>query len=553
VAGGAAGTGTISANGLFTATGSTGSHTITATTQNLQSGSATAFVVSYSGTFTFHNDNTRGGANLNETVLSPSNVNSTRFGKLASYPIDGVAFASPLYVPSVTIPGQGVHNVVYVATEHDSVYAFDADGGSSTPLWQVSFINPAGRITTVPPSDTGECCDITPEIGITGTPVIDPSSGTLYVVAKTKEVVGSTTNYVQRLHALDIRTGAEKFGAPVVIQASVPGTGAGTSGGQIAFSPLRENQRPALLLNNGVVYIAFGSHGDHQPYHGWVLGYHATTLQQTLAYCATPNGEGAGIWLANAGIAADAAGALYFTTGDGTFDADGGGSDYGDSYVKINASGQIVDYFTPHDQANLDAGNIDLGSGGILILPDQPGTHPHLLVSAGKNGTIDLVDRDNMGHFNAGNDGQIVQSLANIFPFGTPEPGNYSSPVYFNGTVYFSPVADSVQAFRLTNGRLSTSPTSRSTEVFPYPGGTLAVSGSGSANGILWALEPKGNAPGTLRAFDATNLSIELYTSDQSGSRDALDEVVKFNAPLIANGKVYVASASRLTIFGPIQ
>jgi len=247
----------------------------------------------YTGTFTYHNDNARTGQNLNETVLTWANVNQAQFGKKFSYPLDGIAYASPLYVANVPIPGQGGCNVVYVATEHDSVYAFDADGVNSNPLWKVTFINPAAGVTTVPAADTGECCDIALEIGITGTPVIDQGTGTLYVVAKTKE----GTNYVQRLHALDITTGAEKFGGPVVIQASIPGTGDGNDGnGNVPFNALRENQRPALLLNNGVVYIGFASHGDQTPYHGWVLGYEATTLQQVMAYNDTPNGGDGGIW-----------------------------------------------------------------------------------------------------------------------------------------------------------------------------------------------------------------------------------------------------------------
>jgi fibronectin type 3 domain-containing protein len=554
VEGGSSPSGTITASGLYTAPAAAGTHTVTATTPDrLQSGDATVYVVSYTGTFTFHNDNARTGANLNETVLTPGNVNATRFGKLQSYSLDGVAMASPLYAPAVTIPGQGVHNVVYVATEHNSVYAFDADGLITTPLWRVSFINPAAGITTVSPSDVGECCDITPEIGITGTPVIDSSTGTLYVVAKTKEVSGGNTNFVQRLHALDIATGAEKFGGPVVIQATVPGTGVGSSGGQLTFLPQRHNQRPALLLSKGVVYIAFGSHGDQQPYHGWVIGYDAATLQQTMAYCATATGEGAGIWIAGSGVAADAAGNLYFVTGDGSFDANSGGVNFGDSYVKIDPTGRVLDYFTPHNEDTLDLGNIDLGAGGVVLLPDQPGVHPHMIVSAGKNGTIDLIDRDDMGHYNPSNDSQIVQSLINIFPFGTPEPGNYSAPVYFNGTLFFSPVADNIQAFALTNGRLSSSATSRSPEIFSYPGGTLALSANGNTNGILWAIERRNNSAGALRAYDATDLGIELYNSDQAGTRDALDEAAKFSAPLVASGKVYVATAGKFFIFGLVQ
>ncbi len=241
--------------------------------------------------------------------------------------------ASPLYVANVNIGG-GSHNVVYVATEHDTVYAFDADGRSTSPLWQVSFINPAAGITTVPAADTGETGDIFPEIGITSTPVIDVASGTIYVVAKTKEVSGGSTNYRHRLHALDLRTGAEKFGGPVILQASVTGTGAGSAGGVLKFNSLRENQRPALLLSNGVIYMAFASHGDQAPYHGWVLGYDATTLQQTMAYCDSPNGSQSGIWQSGLGPSADSAGNVYFMSGNGTFNADTGGTEYGDSIIK---------------------------------------------------------------------------------------------------------------------------------------------------------------------------------------------------------------------------
>ncbi|HEX5483016.1 MAG TPA: fibronectin type III domain-containing protein, partial [Terriglobia bacterium] len=328
VVGGSASTGTITTGGLYTPPTTTGSHTITASIGASQSEDATVYVSNYAGTFTYHNDNLRTGVNSTETVLTQANVNPNQFGKLFSYPIDGIAFASPLYVANVNIPGKGYHNVVYVATEHDSVYAFDADGRSGTPLWQVSFLK-AG-VTTVPCADTGECGDIPTEIGITGTPTIDQTTGTLYVVAKTKEGTG----YVQRLHALDITTGAEKFGGPVVIQASVAGTGAGSSGGLVPFDALRENQRPALLLNNGVIYIAFASHGDQPPWHGWVLGYSASTLQQVMVYNATPNGSGAGIWQSGGGLATDASGNIYFITGNGTFDANTGGADYGDTFEK---------------------------------------------------------------------------------------------------------------------------------------------------------------------------------------------------------------------------
>ena len=482
-----------------------------------------------------------------------------RFGKLFSYSIDGTADTSPLYVANVQIPGAGSHNVVYIATEHDSVYAFDADGRQSSPLWHVSFINPANGITTVPPNDTGECCDISPEIGITGSPVIDPAGKTLYVVAKTKEVSGGNVNYVHRLHALDLATGAEKLGGPVAIQATVAGTGAGSSGGKLPFLPLRQNQRAALLLNNGVVYIAFGAHGDQPPYHGWVLGYRASDLLQVMVYNTSPNSSQGGIWQSGDGLATDAAGNIFFVTGNGAFDVDSGGTAYGDSFLKLSPSGTVLDYFTPHDQLRMNSEDIDLGSGGVLLLPDQSGPHPHLAITAGKNGTIYLLDRDNPGRYNPNNDNQIVQSIVNIFPNGTYTTGNFKAPVYWNGRLFFSADADLIKSFSMSNGLMSTSPTSHSGLVLNYPGATLQLSSNGSTNAILWALQrvdydPTGNGiqgPGSLHAFDATNLGNELYNSSQaSGSRDALDFTAKWSAPLVANGKVFVASESRLTVFG---
>jgi chitodextrinase len=564
IQGGTAATGTVTTTGLYSPPPTSGVHVVTVTTSDQSNtSSATVYVTNYAGTFTHHNDLFRSGQNLNESVLTPSNVTATSFGKLFSYELDGVAIASPLYVANVTLSDATVHNVVYVATEHDSVYAFDADGRAAGPLWRTSFISPAAGpgVTAVPADETGECCDIAPEIGITGTPVIDPTTGTLYVVAKTKEVSGSTTTYVQRLHALDISTGAEKFGGPVTIEASVPGRGQGTDGVKVPFDALHENQRPALLLTNGVVYIAFGSHGDVQPYHGWVLGYNAATLQQTMAFNVSPNGDGGGIWQANGGPAADAAGNIYFVTGNGAFDATVGGDNYGDSFVKINASGNVIDYFTPHDQASISARNFDLGAAGPLLLPDQPGTHPHLIVSAGKNNTVYLVDRDRMGGYKSDNDDQIVQSLVDIFPYGAPEPGNYSGAVFFNGMVYFGPIADNIQAFTLSNGLLSTSATLRSSDIYAYPGATMAVSANGSANGILWAVQRNSDcgtqsscataSAGILRAYDAGNLTFLLFASDQaSGGRDTLDFAAKFSVPLVANGKVFVGTAGQLTAYG---
>ena len=499
-----------------------------------------------SGVFTYHNDNARTGQNLNETILTPANVNSTTFGLLVSIPLDGQIYAQPLYAGGVNIAG-ALHNVVFVATQHDSVYAFDADAKSSTPLWQVSFLS-AG-VTPVPAADTSSD-DIAPEVGITSTPVIDPNTGTLYVVAKTKEVVGGATNYVQRLHALDVSTGAEKFGGPVVIQASLPGTGGGNDGhGNVIFDALRENQRTGLLLSNGVIYIAWASHSDFPPYHGWVLGYNAATLQQVMAFNDTINGGFGGIWQSGGGLSADAAGNIYFVTGNGTFDANTGGANYGDTVVKLSPSGKVLDYFTPFDQADLAANDKDLGSTPALLLPTQGGAHPNVLVIGGKNGTVYSIDRDVMGGFKPTDNGQIVQSLPGIF-----NQGIFGAPVYFNNSVYFSPWAMPVQSFALNNGLLTATPTSQSpgTAYNGFPGGTLAISANGSTNGILWTIEPAipNTDPAILHAYDATNLAHELYNSNQAGARDQPDVRTKFAVPTVINGKVYVGTNTKFSIYG---
>ncbi|HWW00426.1 MAG TPA: fibronectin type III domain-containing protein [Candidatus Acidoferrum sp.] len=545
VTGGSAASGTITTGGLYTPPSIVGTHTVTATTTDLsQTGTAMVYITGNPGVFTYHNDNFRTGQNTNETVLTTANVNPTSFGKLFAYTLDGQTFSSPLYVANVNIPGQGFHNALYVATEHDSVYAFDADGLSSTPLWHASFINPAAGVTTIPLADIGNTGpDIPNEVGITSTPVIDSAGGTIYVVAKTKEVSGNKTTYVARLHALDITTGAEKLGGPVVIP---------------NVDSLRENQRTGLLLANGVVYFGFASHGDISPWNGEVLGYNAATLQPILAFNAAPAAGSSGIWMNGCGPAVDASGSIYFITGNGTFDANTGGSDYGDSFVKISPAGVVVDYFTPFDQATLDAQDLDLCSGGVLLLPDQAGAHVHEMVSAGKGGTIYLVDRDNMGHFHSGGD-LVVQSIPNIFPnLLATDGGNFSSPVFYNGSVYFGPVANTIQAFQLSNGLLSTTPTSQTSQIYYGRGGTMAVSANGNANGIFWALrcndtvEPPQipGVPGTLHAYDATNLGNELYNSDQAGSRDTLDFWWKFTVPIVVNGKVFITSVNQVTAYG---
>jgi len=499
---------------------------------------------------TYHNDNARTGQNLNETTLTLANVNSNTFGKLFAFPVDGQIYAQPLYVPNLAITNQGTHNVVFVATEHDSVYAFDADsntGSNAAPLWHVNFLNPSAGVTTVPSADVGSD-NVAPEIGITSTPVIDLAGGTIYVEAKTKEVSGGVTNYVHRLHALDISSGVEKFGGPILVQASVPGTGDGNDGaGHVPFNGLRQMNRPGLLLANGRVYVAYASHGDNGPYHGWVLAYDAQTLQLTAAFNTTPNGGLGGIWQSGDGPACDPLGNLFFLTGNGTF-APGSGC-YGDSVLKLSPTLSLSDYFTPSDQQTLNNGDLDLGSGGVLVLPDEVGStnHPHLLVGAGKEGRIYLLDRDHLGQFNSGGD-QVVEEF--LEPVGGE--WSFNTPAYFNQTLYYLGAGDVLKAFAFSNGLLVTNPVSVGGTTFGFPGATPAVSANGTNNAIVWVLQtdaaPSGSA--ILRAYNATNVAAELYDSTQAGARDNPGGAIKFSVPTVANGKVYVGTASQLSVFG---
>ncbi|MGA2133348.1 MAG: pyrrolo-quinoline quinone [Bryobacteraceae bacterium] len=500
---------------------------------------------------TYHNDIERSGLNAHETVLNPANVNASSFGRRFVQPVDGYIYAQPLYVPSVGFAG-GTHNVVYVATEHDSVYAFDADnnsGANAQPLWHVSFIDPPD-VTTVNSTTDAGCGDLVPEIGITGTPVIDPTTGTLYVVANTKE----GTHYFQRLHALDITTGAEKFGGPVVIRGTVNGNGDGSSGGQVSFDPLKQNQRPGLLLRNGALYIMSASHCDIGPYHAWVFAYSASTLQLGAIWVSTPNGSDGGVWQGGGAPAADSGG-IYFATGNGTFDVDKGGNDWGDTIIKLGApSGgrmPVLTSFTPFNQDVMADDDVDLGSGGAMLLPDLPAgsPHPHLLVQSGKFGNIYLVDRDSMGGYNSSTD-DIVQELDGA------NGGIWGMPAYWNNNVYYGGQYDNLKAFSFNaggSGLLSTSATSYSPESFAFPGVTPSVSSNGTSNAIVWAVETdaygsEGSA--ILYAYDATNLANELYNSTQNGSRDTPGPAVKFSAVTIARGKVYVPTATQLAVYG---
>ncbi len=496
---------------------------------------------------TYHNDNARTGQNLKESILTPTNVSSGNFGKLFTQAVDGYVYAQPLVVTKLKIPNQGVHDVVFVATEHDSVYAFDANS-NLPPLWQVSFINPGAGITTVSSDDLG-CGDLVPEVGITSTPVIDLGSRTIYVLAKTKEVTTNGTTFYHRLHALDLTTGAEKFGGPTVIQASVPGNGDGNDGnGNVPFDALRQFNRAALLLEKGVVYIGSAAHCDIGPYHGWLIGCSAKTLKINTYFNTTPNGGLGGIWQGGGGPASDAGGNVYAETGNGTFDPQA--NCYGDSFLKFSATKalKLADYFTPYNQQALSDADADLGSGGLMLLPDEAGNKArrHLLVGAGKEGTIYLVNRDKMGHFNADSN-QVVQTLQSAIG------GSFDTPAYFNKHIYYLGVGDVLKAFAITNSQINPTPTSQSTMSFGFPGATPSISANGTKNGIVWALQNDGyesSSPSILHAYDASNLAQELYSSANIPDRDNPGGAVKFSVPTIANGKVYVGAEYAVSVYG---
>lgn len=485
---------------------------------------------------TYHNDNARSGVNAKETILTPANVNSKTFGRKFAQPVDGALYAQPLYLSNVAIPGKGTHNVVYVATENDTVYAFDADSNTGTnaqPLWKMPFAHPP-QVTAVPSTDTG-CTDLVPKIGITSTPVIDAATHTIYIVAKTKE----SGSYFQRLHALDVTTGIERAGSPVEIKVK----------GAITFDPLIHGQRPGLLLQNGQVYITWASHCDIGSYHGWVMAYNKKTLKQTAVLNTTPNGGLGGIWQSGAGPAADSTG-VYFATGNGTFDADQtGGLDYGDSILRLAAPGggtfPVKDFFTPYNQDFLNNTDADLGSGGVVLLPDQTGPHKHLLIQAGKEGSIYVIDRDAMGKFNPNNNNQIVQFLPTIVG------GLWSMPSFWNNNLYLGGAGDNLHqfAFDTATGMLSTSPIFQSSTFFNFPGVTPSISSNGASNGIVWVLGAD-TSPAVLHAYDATRIDKELYNTSQKAGRDTPGQPVKFAIPTIANGKVYVGTQNRLAVYG---
>jgi Immunoglobulin I-set domain len=516
-------------------------------TSNAATLTVTTVAPSATDVLTYHNDIARTGQNLNETILSTSNVTSAKFGKLGLYSVDGLVDAQPLYASNVAVPSNGTHNILIAATEHDSVYAFDADTGAT--IWHSSMLK-SGETT----SDNRGCSQVTPEIGVTSTPVIDRTSGTngaVYVVAMSKDGSG---NYHQRLHALDLALGAELFSGPVDIQATYPGTGDNSNGTSVMFDPGQYEERAGLLLTNGIVYTGWTSHCDIRPYTGWIIAYNKSTLAQTSVLNITPNGNEGAIWMAGAGLAADTSGNIYFLDANGDFDTTLNSSgfpangDYGNAFMKLSTSGglAVADYFEMYNQSSENGSDTDLGSGGAMVLPDLSdgaGHTMHLAVGAGKDSNLYMVNRDAMGKFNPSNNNSIYQELPGALPGGV-----FAMPAYFNNTIYYGSVGSPIQAFTITNARLSASAAAHTANSFGYPGATPSISANGASNGIVWAVE--NSRPAVLHAFDASTLN-ELYNSNQAASgRDHFGNGNKFITPTIVNGKVFVGTPNGVAAFG---
>jgi len=580
IVGGNAAVGTINASGLYSPGSAVGIHTIAATSvaNSSQAGTAVVAVTDLAGVYMHHNDLARTGQNLQEYALTPANVNSKQFGKIWVCAVDGDVYAQPLYVANLAI-ANGVHNVVFVATEHDSVYAFDADASPCMTYWHVSFVN-GTNITTAPASVLFESAnimawDILNEIGITGTPVISPTERSLYVVAKTQETdANNHVTYHDRLHALTLATGSEQTNSPVDITATVP-----TKSGTTIFSSQIQNQRPALLLSSyadgTAVYIAWSSYSDIGAYHGWVMAYDAATLTQVAAWTDTPNGTKGGIWMSGGGIAVDSSGALYLNTGNGTFDdtADivpplAPNNDFGESYVKLDPSSlAVTDYYTPSQNAAWTQKDEDLASSGVTLLPDNtgPSGHPNVFVGSDKEGHLWMLDRDLMSRFSPTSDNTVQYLTLPGIASCPPLNCTYSSPAYYNGKVYIGMVTNPVRAFTLVDGSFSESggiatASSVTRETYGYPGVTPMISASPAGNAIVWVLDTNANgtytqtsfaasSPAVVRAYNATNLAKTLYSSSML-ARDTAGNAVKFTTPVIANGHVYVAGSHQLTVYG---
>ncbi len=522
--------------------------------------------------WTYHNDNQRTGLNTNETILNLTNVNSSSFGKLFSYAVDGYVYAEPLYLPNVNIHGRGVHNVVFIATEHNTVYAFDADdaGASGGLLWKTN-LGPSA-VTTVPGVFTNRnfgtryngdaYTDIEPEVGITGTPVIDTNSGTLYVDAFTGVVGVNVTNYFHTMHALNITNGAEQPYSPVNITASVPGVGVDSVDGVVTFNAQQENQRPALTLAGGILYVAYAGYADTDPYHGWIIGFNAANLMILTNYVfnVTPNsttdefggnaGEG-GIWMGGCGLAVDDQTNIYVNVANGSFNVTNGSgnTEYGDSMLKLATSNglSVVDYFTPWNQAEMQELDKDLGSGGIMLLPDQPGAATHEMIGAGKFSELYLLNRDQLttdnGHFDASDSVDNVWQPQFLLGSGAMV---FDTPAYFNGNIYYCAASDVLRAIPLINGFMSGGEATGS-RFYSFPGATPAISANGTDDGIVWTLQKSSTQ--ILVANNAANVSLEIYNS-ANNARDALGGAVKFAVPTVADGRVFVGGSNSVAVFG---
>jgi len=506
----------------------------------------------FKGVLTWHNDNERTGRNTSETKLTLANVNSASFGKLFTLSTDGLVDAEPLYAPNLSVNG-ATHNVVFVVSENDTVYAFDGDNGST--LWQVTALE-AGEVA----SDNRGCGQVTPKIGITSTPVIDLSAGshgTIYLVAMSKD---SSGNYHQRLHALDVTSGAEEFGGPVDVQAKYPGTGDNSQNGFVVFDPKQYKERSGLLLLNHTIYTAWASHCDFRPYTGWIMGYNEATLAQQSVINVTPNGNEGAIWAAGSGLAADSGGNIYFDDANGTFDTTLNGNgfpvngDYGNAIVKLSTKKKslaVADYFNMYNTVSESNADEDLGSGGAMVVPnikDSSGAVHQLVVGAGKDSNIYLADRTNMGKFNPNNNNQLYQELQ-----GALAGSVFAAPAFSQNMIYYGAVGDNVKAFAFdSTGKLVATPQSKTSNAFAYPGATPSISGNTKKNTILWATE--NTNPAVLHAYNANNLAVELYNSNQaSGGRDHFGAGNKYITPMIANGKVYVGTTSGVGVFGLLQ
>lgn len=527
----------------------------------------------YPDVATYHNDAARTGVQPLETILTTTNVNSTSFGKLFTFPVDGYLYAQPLFVGGYAMSDGKTHNVVFASTSHGSVYAFDADGNNPAQgyLW-TNYLAPSGeQVVTV--ADYG-CGNPSPESGIIGTPVIDRTAGLLYVVMKSKRVANGATTYYQRLHALNLADGSEKQGGPVLIQASVAGTGGGAQGGQVAFDPLKQNQRAALLLSGGNVWIAWASHCDFGPYHGWLLGYNASNIQQqTAVFNNTPNGDLGGIWMGTGGPSADNSGAIYLVGGNGSFDANTGGLDYSDSALKLAAPSTargamtISDWFAPSNQNSLGSADLDVGTTDALLFNDPASSISGLAVATDKTGRLYLLNRASMGHYDTGSNGPDGKN-GDLQDF-TVGGSLYNNFAFLNNMLYVGADGQPLAAYPYTPGTLlgagmlATTPSQKTQNTFAGGGGnggaspvvSANITGTSIASGsaILWALDRNGGAA-VLHAYDATNLGTELYNSAQaSGGRDAGPPPVKFTAAVVANGRVFVGGTNAVVVYGLLK